>query len=116
MSAVDWIAACKADDIMAEDVTGFEHGGRQFAIYRSPGNEYFATDGLCTHEAFELFDGFVMDDVIECPKHNGRFDARTGEVTRKPALEALCMYPVRRVSGRLVSELEPQPTPVLQEQ
>jgi len=73
-------------------------------------------DGLCTHHKVHLAGGAIVDGQIECPKHNGRFDARTGEVTRKPAREALCMYPVRRVSGRLVSELEPQPTPVLQEQ
>ena len=112
----DWVEACAADDIDEEDVMRFDHGGRTFAIYRSPDDEYFATDGLCTHEKVHLADGLVMGNIIECPKHNGRFDARTGEVTRKPAREALCMYPVRRVSGRLVSELEPQPTPVLQEQ
>lgn len=106
MSAGDWIAACKADDIMAEDVTGFDHGGRQFAIYRSPGNEYFATDGLCTHEAFELFDGFVMDDVIECPKHNGRFNYKTGEALGAPACVNLKTYPVKVENGTVYIRID----------
>lgn len=106
MSASHWIAACKADDIMAEDVTGFDHGGRQFAIYRSPGNEYFATDGLCTHEAFELFDGFVMDDVIECPKHNGRFNYKTGEALGAPVCVNLKTYPVKVENGTVYIRID----------
>ena len=105
MSA-EWVAACKADDIMAEDVTGFEHGGRLFAIYRSPENEYFATDGLCTHEAFELFDGFVMDDIIECPKHNGRFNYKTGEAKGAPVCVNLKTYPVKVESGTVYIQIE----------
>ena len=79
-------------------------------------DEYLVGDGLCTHAKVHLADGALVDGQIECPKHNGRFDARTGEVTRKPPRDALVMYPVRRVSGRLVSDLEPRPAPVLQEQ
>ncbi len=64
----------RPDDIEEEDVIRFDHGGHTFAIYRSPDNKYFATDGLCTHEKVHLADGLVMDNIIECPKHNGRFD------------------------------------------
>jgi 3-phenylpropionate/trans-cinnamate dioxygenase ferredoxin subunit len=106
MSAGEWIAACKADDILTEDVTGFKHGGRNFAIYRSPENEYFATDGLCTHEAFELFDGFVMDDIIECPKHNGRFNYKTGEAKGAPVCVNLKTYPVKVEDGTVYIQIE----------
>ncbi len=33
-----------------EDVIGFEHDGCPYAIYRSPDDTFFATDGTCTHE------------------------------------------------------------------
>ena len=33
----EWIAACAADDVDPEDVIPFEHGGQDYAIYRSPG-------------------------------------------------------------------------------
>ena len=46
----EWVEACAADDIDEEDVIRFDHGARVFAIYRSPDSEYFATDGICTHE------------------------------------------------------------------
>jgi 3-phenylpropionate/trans-cinnamate dioxygenase ferredoxin component len=67
-----WIAACAAGDVDPEDVIPFEHGGRAYAIYRSPDDGYYATDGHCTHEQTLLCDGLVDGSVIECPKHNGR--------------------------------------------
>ena len=41
----EWIAACPADEVDPEDVIPFEHGGRDYAIYRSPEDAYFATTG-----------------------------------------------------------------------
>jgi 3-phenylpropionate/trans-cinnamate dioxygenase ferredoxin subunit len=101
----EWIDACGADDIDAEDVIRFDHGQRTFAIYRSPDNEYFCTDGLCTHEHVHLADGLVMDHVIECPKHNGQFDYRNGEALRAPACANLLAYPVRVERGRVLVQL-----------
>ena len=92
---MSWITACAADDIDAEDVIRFDHDGRTFAVYRSPDNEYYATDGLCTHERVHLADGLVMDTIIECPKHNGRFDYRTGEAMGAPVCVDLKTYPVK---------------------
>jgi 3-phenylpropionate/trans-cinnamate dioxygenase ferredoxin subunit len=99
MSADGWIAACEADEIDAEDVVRFDHAGRTFAIYRSPDDEYFATDGLCTHEKFHLADGLVMDDIIECPKHNGRFNYKTGAAKGAPVCVDLKTYPVKVEAG-----------------
>src|SRR6476661_8314215 len=74
-----WIAACDTDDVDPEDVIPFDHAGNAYAVYRSPDDAYYATDGHCTHEQQLLCDGLVMDGVIECPKHNGRFDYTTGK-------------------------------------
>jgi len=94
-----WVEACAVDDVEPEDVVRFDHGGQTFAIYRSRSGEFYATDGLCSHERAHLADGLVMGDVIECPKHNGRFDYRTGEALRVPARIALRTHPVRVEGG-----------------
>ena len=47
----------------------------------------------------------LVDGQIECPKHNGRFDAATGEATREPACDALRTYAVREVDGEIVADL-----------
>lgn len=94
-----WIEVCAADEIDEEDVVRFDHAGRTFAVYRSPEDTYHATDGLCTHEKIHLADGLVMDHIIECPKHNGRFDYRTGEAKGAPVCVNLRTYPVKVEGG-----------------
>jgi 3-phenylpropionate/trans-cinnamate dioxygenase ferredoxin subunit len=101
----NWIAACSAGDIDREDVMRFDHGGRTFAIYRSPGDEYYATDGLCTHEKVHLADGLVMDNIIECPKHNGRFDYRTGEAKGAPVCVNLKVHAVKLEGGKVMIDV-----------
>lgn len=91
----DWVRVCATGDIDEEDVIRFDHDGRTFAIYRSPEDTFHATDGLCTHEKIHLADGLVMDDIIECPKHNGRFDYKTGEAMGAPVCVNLKTYPVK---------------------
>ncbi|MGB3811780.1 MULTISPECIES: MocE family 2Fe-2S type ferredoxin [Shinella] len=95
----NWIEVCAADEIDEEDVIRFDHAGRTFAIYRSPEDTYHATDGLCTHEKIHLADGLVMDHIIECPKHNGRFDYRSGEAKGAPVCVDLRTYPVKVEGG-----------------
>lgn len=100
-----WVDACATDDIEPEDLIRFDHEGRTFVIYRSPNDEYYASDGLCTHEYVHLEDGLVMDYIIECPKHNGRFDYRTGEAKGAPVCVDLKTYPVKVEDGRVLIEL-----------
>jgi len=97
----DWTPACRLDEIEVEGVRRFDHDGRTFAIYRTAGDEVFCTDGLCTHEAVHLADGLLTDHEIECPKHAGTFDIRTGEATRLPACVNLRRYPARLEGGQV---------------
>jgi 3-phenylpropionate/trans-cinnamate dioxygenase ferredoxin subunit len=94
-----WIAACAVDDVDPEDVVPFHHEGVDYAIYRSPDGDFFATAGHCTHERTLLCDGLVMDHIIECPKHNGRFDYRTGQAHGAPAIVDLQIFPVNVEDG-----------------
>jgi 3-phenylpropionate/trans-cinnamate dioxygenase ferredoxin subunit len=100
-----WVEACAVDDIEEEDVLRFDHGDRSFAIYRSADDEFFATDGFCTHERQHLADGLVMDDIIECPKHNGRFNYRTGEAKGAPVCVNLQTFPVKVADGKVMIDL-----------
>ena len=102
MSDASWVEACKTDDVDPEDVIRFDHAGRTFAIYRGEDDDWYATDGLCTHEKIHLADGLVMGNIIECPKHNGRFDIRTGEAKGAPVCVNLRTYPVRVEDGAVL--------------
>ena len=100
-----WVDACAADEIALEDVVRFDHAGRTYAIYRTEDDTYFATDGLCTHEKVHLAEGFVIGTLIECPKHNGRFDVRTGEAKGAPVCVNLVTYKVKVTAGRVLLQL-----------
>jgi len=96
-----WIEACATNAIKHENLIRFVHDGRTFALYRGPDDEYFCTDNLCTREAVYLEHGLVMDYAIECPKHGGEFDYRTGEALRAPACADLNTYPTMVAGGRV---------------
>jgi 3-phenylpropionate/trans-cinnamate dioxygenase ferredoxin subunit len=99
------IDACALSDIEEEDLIRFDHDGKTYAIYRMEGEEVFCSDGLCTHERVHLEDGLVMDYVIECPRHNGRFDIRTGEPLGAPVCVRLATYPARVENGRVLVDI-----------
>jgi 3-phenylpropionate/trans-cinnamate dioxygenase ferredoxin component len=90
-----WVAACSRSSLELDDVLPFQHEGSDYAIYRTSTDRFYATDGHCTHERTLLCDGLVMDGVIECPKHNGRFDIATGRAKGAPVIVNLKTYPVR---------------------
>lgn len=100
-----WVDVCSPSEIDEEDLIRFDRGDRTFAVYRSADDEYFCTDGLCTHEQVHLADGLVMDNIIECPKHNGRFDYRTGEAKGAPVCVDLNTYPTKIENGRVLIQI-----------
>lgn len=90
-----WIEACEKSDIEPEEVIRFDHNGHTYAIYQCPLGAFYATDGLCTHEKVHLSEGLVMDNIIECPKHDGRFDYTTGQAKGFPVCVNLKTYPTK---------------------
>ena len=100
-----WIDACAASDIDAEEAIRFDHEGRTFAIFRNDCDEYYCTDGLCTHEEIHLADGLVVENTVECPKHSSIFDFTTGEVETPPACENLRTYSTKVENGRILIEI-----------
>jgi 3-phenylpropionate/trans-cinnamate dioxygenase ferredoxin component len=101
----EWIDACATEDIDQEDLIRFDHGGGTYAIYHAPDGKFYATAGKCTHEAVHLCDGLVMGHLVECPKHNGQFDYRTGEAKRAPVCVNLQTFPVKVEEGRVFISL-----------
>jgi fatty acid desaturase/nitrite reductase/ring-hydroxylating ferredoxin subunit len=85
-------------------------GGGTYVLVCLADGDIVLADGLCTHQQVHLCDGTIVDGAIECPKHNGRFDARTGEPVRKPVREPLPTYELEVVDGRIVSSLRARTT------
>lgn len=100
-----WINACATDDIDEEDLIRFDHAGETYAIYHGVDGKFYATAGLCSHEKVHLCDGLVIGNLIECPKHNGQFDYRTGEAKRAPVCINLKTFPVKVDGDRVLIEV-----------
>jgi 3-phenylpropionate/trans-cinnamate dioxygenase ferredoxin component len=90
-----WTRACATNDIEPDDLIRFDHGTQTFVIIRTEKDEFFAMDGICSHEHVHLCGGLVMDGIVECPKHNATFDYRTGDAKRAPACINLRTFPVK---------------------
>ena len=95
-----------------------DHADSTHALYRVDADAGFEgaesaggfvlSDGLCTHGRAHLAEAAVLDGMIECPKHSGCFDLRTGEALRFPATEPITLYDVAVRNGRVVSRLAPR--------
>ncbi|MBB6431704.1 NADH:ubiquinone reductase (Na(+)-transporting) subunit F [Algisphaera agarilytica] len=100
-----WIEVCDADLLEKSDVVRFDHGSRTYAVYRTEDDGYYATDGICTHGNTHLSDGLVKGDIVECPKHNGRFNIQDGSPARAPVCVGLQTYPVEIRDSRIFLRL-----------
>jgi Na(+)-translocating NADH:ubiquinone oxidoreductase F subunit len=96
-----WIEVCAAADLSPADVIRFDHGRKTYAIVRDARGNLYATDGMCTHGNTHLADGLVKDNIIECPKHNGRFFLADGAPARAPICRGLATYPIEEKDGRI---------------
>jgi len=78
---------------------------KPIAVFRL-GEDLFALHDLCTHGHARLSDGFVEDDCVECPLHQGLFDIRTGAPKCAPVTEAVRAYPIRIHEGTVQIHVE----------
>jgi MocE subfamily Rieske [2Fe-2S] domain protein len=101
-----WVKVCAASDLRKGDAIRFDHRRKTFALYRDYAGELFATDGMCTHGNTHLSDGLVIGTMIECPKHNGRFNLRDGSPARAPICRGLATYAVEQRGERLHLNVE----------
>lgn len=99
--AEGWIEICPAADLNREDVIRVDHGRKTYALYRDVNGKLHASDGLCTHGNTHLATGLVKGTLIECPKHNGRFNLVDGSPARSPICRGLVTYPLQERQGRL---------------
>ena len=102
------VYVCQTDDIDEEDVRRFDYADQTYCVYHTP-DGFFATDGHCTHEEQHLEDGIVIDNVIECPLHQGRFDVRSGNALSAPVCVDLKTYPVVIRDGGIHLCLDTEP-------
>ncbi len=103
--AEGWMRVCAAGDLARADVIRFDHGQRTYALYRDNEGRLYATDGLCTHGNTHLSEGLIVGNMIECPKHNGRFNLLDGSPARAPICRGLAIYPIEEREDQIYVNL-----------
>ena len=93
----EWIVACDFASVAANDVVRCDIADATYAVIKLSDGRCSVIDGLCTHGKAHLAEGFVDGTTIECPKHNGRFNALTGEPV---AFRTSCNDCLRNASQR----------------
>jgi Na(+)-translocating NADH:ubiquinone oxidoreductase F subunit len=88
------VRVCPVAELPLGEVVRLDAGDQTFAIYRTAEDQFYATEGICTHGNAHLADGMVIGDQIECPKHNGRFRLSDGSPQRPPVCEAIKTFAV----------------------
>jgi nitrite reductase/ring-hydroxylating ferredoxin subunit len=94
----EWRDLIAVDELEHGDVTPVSFGKLELAVYD-------CRDGIsvslarCTHGNANLCDGYFDGSDIECPLHQGLFDARSGAAKAAPASVSLRMFEARVDNG-----------------
>ncbi len=70
--------ALKTTDVPEGGVAKATVNTRELAILRWQG-QFYALDGICTHEGGPLGEGTIQEDELVCPWHEGRYKIVSGE-------------------------------------
>ena len=80
-------------------------GDTEIAVFRV-GSDGFAIDDLCSHAEASLSEGDQYEYIVECPRHGGRFDIRTGKARHFPAFSPIRTFPVKIEDGAIYVDAE----------
>jgi 3-phenylpropionate/trans-cinnamate dioxygenase ferredoxin component len=82
--------------------------GRPICVAHTESGGFFAIDDTCSHGRASLSKGWLDGHWVECPKHIGVFDLRTGEAVTEPATIPVAAYEVRVDGEDLEIKSEPR--------
>lgn len=104
MTSDNWVDVFAFDELEKDIPQGVFAEEHYIVLFRI-GDAVHATAGFCTHEVADLCDGYVEDDIIECPLHQARFHIPTGKVLCEPADKDLAVYATENRDGRVFVRL-----------
>ncbi|MDS0256132.1 Rieske (2Fe-2S) protein [Thermoplasmatales archaeon AK] len=78
-----WYKVAKETSMKDGDLMKTNVGGKEVLIIRD-GNNFFATSVYCTHEEYDLSEGFLDDHQLICPNHFATFNPKDGSVISPP--------------------------------
>lgn len=83
----------KVADLQPGMAARVEADGVPIAVFNVEGS-YYAIADTCSHEQASLSEGYVDEDIVECPKHGAMFHIPSGEVRSLPATESVATFAI----------------------
>ena len=96
----DFVKITTTDAIADGEMGAFEVDGVLIGIANVDGSFYSFHD-CCTHQQYQLTQGFLMGERLTCDFHGASFDLRTGEVKTLPATRPLPVFPLEVRDGEI---------------
>jgi nitrite reductase/ring-hydroxylating ferredoxin subunit len=94
------VPLCGVSEVAPGSAVRAEVDGRVYAVFNVEGAIHVTQDD-CTHGPGSLSEGYVLDDEVECPFHQGRFHIASGRATCAPATDPLRVWTVTVVEGKI---------------
>lgn len=101
----NWVKVAKQSALPEGEMIAVNIGELRLALY-NVGGDFFATDNLCTHGNALLTNGYLDDDVVECPLHAGRFNVKSGQGLGAPITCNIKAYPTRKTGDDIEIEID----------
>ena len=105
------IDLCAADEVPPGTMKMCDAEDEMILVVNLDGR-FHATQGVCSHQYFELDRGALTGDSVMCTLHMSRFSLLDGEVIDPPAELPLAIYQVVVEGGRVLIDLPAGPLEV----
>lgn len=90
----DFVKVAKTEDVQVSQMMAVEVNDERICLANVNG-KYYAIGNVCTHMGGPLAEGKLEEYIVQCPWHGSRFDIRSGEVVRPPAMKPESTYEVK---------------------
>jgi nitrite reductase/ring-hydroxylating ferredoxin subunit len=102
-----WYKVAKESNMKDGDLSRVKVSDQDILLVRDKGR-FFATAMLCTHEQYDLSEGFIDEGNIVCPNHFAIFRPSDGAVVQNPegsgSIPPLKSYRVKVENGDVLVE------------
>ena len=96
----DWTNVCPVEELTPGRWKVVDVDGTDVAVFNIRG-DFHAIEDVCSHDGACLTGLPIEGDEVICPRHEARFNIKTGEALTPPAYDPVDVFPVRVANGTI---------------
>lgn len=99
-----WVRVAQVQDLPRGAAAEHVVAGRIVALFHTADDEWWALDGICSHQGGPLARGKLQGCTITCPWHGWQYDVRSGQHITTPLRHP--RFPVRIEGDEVLVDLD----------